>query len=299
MMNWILVIAVLVFMAFSVTFRCAVLNLWKTLYYFIKDTFQYTTRKGYNNLGTGELIAYVGLFGRGKTLSAVKRVVSEYHINEGKKVWCEKRKQFVTQRVKVLSNVQLKIPYEHLKSLEQVVLCAENNKKTDNANGTKTITLVLGDEFAVQMSHRDYKKNINALLLNAILTCRHHHISIFYTAQRFAHVDALLRQVTSYVVSCDKFWRFQRLNYYDAWEMENAQSPLLLKPLRRLCWFVRDADYNAYDTLATVDNLIKAMEAGEMMDSKEILDLQRNNPANMDAVQRPNKGWLKRVGRKK
>ena len=51
------------------------------------------------------------------------------------------------------------------------------------------------------------------------MTCRHHYISLYYTAQRFGHVDALLRQVTSY---CDKLWRFQRLKYYDAWELENA-----------------------------------------------------------------------------
>ena len=73
---------------------------------------------------------------------------------------------------------------------------------------------------------------------------------MYYTAQRFGHVDALLRQVTSCVVDCDKLWRFQRQNLYDAWEMENATNTQLLTPLTRRCWFVTNKDYAAYDTLA-------------------------------------------------
>ena len=42
---------------------------------------------------------------------------------------------------------------------------------------------------------------------------------------------------------------------YDAWEMENATNAEMIKPLRSGLWFVLDKDYNAYDTLAVVDNL--------------------------------------------
>jgi hypothetical protein len=289
----------LIILIFSPTLRCAVLSFGKVITYCIKDAFNYIRRKSYNEVQTGELVAYVGLFGKGKTLSAVNRVVSEYHRSNDRKVWCRRRWKFVRQRVKVLSNVQLQIPYEQLVSLEQIVLCAERNEKEDDANNTKTITLVLGDEFSVQLNCRDFKTNINPLFLNTILTSRHHSISIYYTTQRFQHVDALLRQITSYVVDCDKFWRFQRLNYYGAWEMENAVNPMLLKPQRRTCWFVRDADYAAYDTYATVGNLTKAMKAGEMMSSQEILALQCNTPVNMDAVTNPSRGFLRRMRGKK
>ena len=131
--------------------------------------------------------------------------------------------------------------------------------------------------------------------MNTLLTCRHYHISMFYTAQRFNQVDALLRQVTSYVVDCDKSWRLQGNNEYDAWEMENAANVLLLKPLRRRAWFVKDSDYNAYNTLACVGNLKKEMEAGNMLSEQEILALQMNpDQVNMDAVVRPSGKYLRK-----
>lgn len=179
-------------------------------------------------------------------------------------------------------------------SLEQIVLAAERRQACDDAHDTLTVTLVLGDEFSVQMNSRNFKNNIDPLFLNTILTCRHYSISLYYTAQRFGHVDALLRQVTSSVIDCDKLWRFQRQKAYDAWELENASSTNVIRPLWRRCWFVRDTDYNAYDTLACVGNLKKSMKAGDMMSEDEILKLQQNTQlANMDAVASPSRRWLR------
>lgn len=144
------------------------------------------------------------------------------------------------------------------------------------------------------MNSRNFKSNIDPMLLNTILTCRHHYISLIYTAQRFSHVDALLRQVTSYVLECDKLWRFQRLNAYDAWDLENATNTQLITPISRSCWFVKDSDYAAYDTLACVGNLKRSMQAGDMMTEAEILALQQNTQqANMDGVAKPSRRWLK------
>ena len=144
------------------------------------------------------------------------------------------------------------------------------------------------------MNSRNFKTNIDPLFLNTILTCRHYYISLYYTAQRFGHVDALLRQVTSYVIDCDKLWRFQRLKLFDAWDLENATSTKLVTPMSRRCWFVRNRDYNAYDTLACVGNLKKSMKAGDMMSEDEILKLQQNTQqSNMDAVAKPSKRWMR------
>ena len=108
-------------------------------------------------------------------------------------------------------------------------------------------------------------------------------------------MDALLRQVTKYVVECDKFWRFQRLAYFDAWDLENASNTQLIAPQSRGCWFVRDRDYAAYDTLACVGNLKKAMKAGDMMSEEEILKLQQNTQqSNMEGVSKPSRRWLRR-----
>lgn len=273
--------------------RCAVLHPVKLVHNAVVDGFLYIKERRYNACRTGELLAYVGLFGRGKTLSVVHRVTSDYRRYNDKIVWCPRRKKFVTQKVKVLSNVALQIPYEQFVSLEQIILCAEKNQTYDDEHDTLTVTLVLGDEFSVQMNSRNFKSNIDPLFLNTLLTCRHYHISLFYTAQRFGHVDALLRQVTSDVVNCNKVWRFQCQNVYDAWEMENAANPMLLHPVARHCWFVTNADYNAYDTLACVGNLKKSVKDGDMLTEDEILALQQNQPANMEAVSRPSKRFIR------
>lgn len=276
------------------TFRCAFFHPFSLITCGVKDLVLYVLRKKGNICPTGKLVAYTGLFGKGKTLTAVHDVVGLYEQYNGKKVWCSRRKKFVTQRIKVISNVSLAIPYEDFISLEQIVLAAERNKGYDDEHDTLTATLCLGDEFSVQMNSRGFKTNIDPMFLNTILTCRHYHISLYYTAQRFGHVDALLRQVTSYVVECDKLWRFQRLAYYDAWELEKATSVQLVRPLSKGCWFVRDKDYNAYDTLACVGNLKKSMQAGDMMTEEEILALQQNTQlSDMDGVSRPSKRWMR------
>lgn len=279
-------------LAFCPTFRCAFLHPVKLVRYGAVDLYQYLKYRKWNECHTGELIAYVGLFGKGKTLSAVHKVVSMYEQYNGRPVWDRDRGMWVEQRVKVLSNVALSIPYEDFVSLQQVVYCAEKNGQYDKEHDTLTVTLVLGDEFSVQMNSRNFKSNIDPLFLNTLLTCRHYHISMYYTAQRFGHVDALLRQVTSCVVDCDKLWRFQRQNLYDAWEMENATNTQLLTPLTRRCWFVTNKDYAAYDTLACVGNLQKSFKEGDMLSEEEILSLRRNEQqANMDGVVKPSRKW--------
>jgi hypothetical protein len=275
------------------TLRCGLFHPASVLRYGVLDLYHYIVHKGGNSCPSGELVAYVGLFGMGKTLSAVHKVVSTYEQYNGKLVWCSRRKKLVTQQIKVLSNVSLNIPYEDFISLEQIVLCAERNEAYDDAHNTLTVTLVLGDEFSVQMNSRNFKSNIDPLFLNTLLTCRHYHISLYYTSQRFGHVDALLRQVTSYVVDCRKFWRFQRQDFYDAWELENAANTLLLTPMSRGCWFVHDKDYNAYNTLACVGNLKRSMKDGDMMTEEQILALQQNQPSNMEGVVKPSRRWLR------
>lgn len=284
-----------IFLYLFPTIRCGLFHPGSMVYYGVKDVINFYHRKEYNLCRTGELVAYTGYFGKGKTLSAVHRVVKAYKSHNDKPVWCPRRQKMVRQVVKVISNVAISVPYEEFVSLEQVVLAAERNQMYDDANDTLTITLILGDEFAVQMNSRQFRTNIDPLLLNTILTCRHYYISLYYTAQRFMHVDALLRQVTSEVIECDKFWRFQRQGHYDAWDMENATNSQMVKPFRRGCWFVRDKDYAAYNTLACVGNLKHAMKAGEMMSEEEILKLQQNTQSsNMDAVSNPSNKWVRR-----
>jgi hypothetical protein len=205
--------------------------------------------------------------------------------------------KWVTQKVNVLSNVDLNIPYVKFEGLQQIVDVSKSQHDFDYANDLLTCTVVLGDEFSVQLNSRNFKKNIDPLFLNTLLTCRHHHITFVYNAQRFGHVDALLRQVTSSVVDCNKIWRFMVHAEYDAWELENASTPSLVKARRKFGWFIKDKDYNAYDTLACVDNLTKACEDGDLLTEEEILALQSNNGSDFDAVSEPSRK-AKRLRRK-
>ena len=270
--------------------RCALLHVPSTIYYGVRDLYLYIKYKKCNLRQTGNLDIYCGYFGYGKTLSLVKQVVDrEFRRYDGLPVWCSRRNKFVKQRILILSNVALNVPYEPLKGLVQVCAISKINEKYDDEHDTLTITIVCMDELSVQMNSRSFKDNINAYFLNTLMCCRHYHISFYGSAQRFQHVDKMLRDVTMNVVQCRKFWRFQCNDYYDAFDIENAQSAMLVKPLKRTCWFVRDSDYGAYDTLAVVDNLKKSFDAGDMFTEAEILTNQGVQDVALDLVKRPSR----------
>ncbi len=277
----------------SVCVRVIVTHPVSTVWYGVIDMYKYFRYRCWNNCATGTISCYVGLFGKGKTLSAVHKVVSLYKRYNDKKIFDFYRNKWVTQKIHIISNVSLAIPYEDFVSLSQIVAVADRMRSLDEQNDTRTCTIVLGDEFSVQLNSRSFKSNIDPLFLNTLLTCRHHHISLIYTSQRFNHVDALLRQVTSYVYTCNKVWRIMVHEQYDAFDLENASDPTLIKPKRRFGWFIRDAAFNAYDTLACVGNLTKSCKEGDMLTEEQILDLQRNNPANLDGVVNPSRKLIR------
>lgn len=293
------IIALLVACWLSVCVRVAVTHPVATPCNAIVDFINWVRYRKWRECKTGELVCYVGLFGKGKTLSAVHRVCSTYRKYDGRMVYDPGRQKWVTQRVHVISNVDLAIPFERFTSLKQIVWVAERMRQVDELNDTLTVTLVLGDEFSVQLNSRSFKTNIDPLFLNTLLTCRHHHISLVYTSQRFNHVDALLRQVTSCVVTCNKCWRFMVHGTYDAYELENASDPTLVMPRRRFGWFITNRDYAAYDTLACVDNLSKNCTEGDMISEEQILALQNPGREDMGQVLRPSRKYVrsrKKVG---
>lgn len=267
---------------FNVFLRVLVTHPLKTLYYSVIDLYKYFREHRYDNMQTGKLICYTALFGGGKTLSCVHYVQSLYRRYNNKKVYDIDRKKFVTQKVHVISNVDLNgIPYEHFESLAQIVRVSERFKQIDYEHDTLTCTIVLGDEFSVQMNSRNFKSNIDPLFLNTLLTCRHHHIMLVYNAQRFNHVDALLRQVTTYVVECKKVWRVVIQKTFDAYTLENCSDPTLVKPIGENGWFIRDRDFGMYDTLATVGNLKRSVESGDMLSDIEIINRQAQDNKNI------------------
>lgn len=276
-----------------VSFRLFFEKPFYSIFYSFTDLISFFVHHGWNNLATGQIIAYIGLFGQGKTLSAVHHVVRLYRRYDGLRVYDKFRNKWVIQHVHVISNVSLSIPYENFISLSQIVQASSRFHEYDLENDTLTCIICLGDEFSVQMNSRNFKSNIDATFLNTLLTCRHYHISLIYTAQRFSHVDALLRQVTSYVYDCHKFWRFMTHSKFDAWSLENSSNPESVKPISRFGWFVRDCDYEQYDTLACVGNLARSCAEGDMLSEDEILANQCNTNTSVN-ISFPKKIKLKK-----
>lgn len=298
-MNLLVFIVFILLMIFCIPFRVLVCHPFKAAFNAVRDLLLWFIYHKWRNLKTGSIVCYVGLFGKGKTLSSVREICRLYRRYNNKKIYDPARRKWVIQKVNVLSNVELSIPYVSFTGLQQIVNISKSQAIYDKEHDVHTITLVLGDEFSVQLNSRSFKKNIDPLFLNTLLTCRHHHISLVYTAQRFGHVDALLRQVTSYVIDCNKLWRIMVHGKYDAWDMENSTNPTLCKPLRRFGWFITDRDFNAYDTLACVDNLTKACEDGDLLSSEEILALQASSPSDLEALDRPSRKLRRRWKKRK
>lgn len=272
----IIFLIVIILWVYSLAFRLFIDNPFNFFRYIPIDILKYILK--YKNIPKKPFInVYVGLFGQGKTLSAVHDVIKFYNAYNNIKVFDDRIGEYVIQKVLVLSNVDIKtIPYRKFTSLQQIVNIARWRHITDKKKKVRTITIVLGDEFSVQMNSRNFSgpnKNISPLFLNALLTSRHALIhGFFLTSQRFGHMDALLRQVSSYVIECKKVWRIQKQTYYDAWEYEQAPRPSDCRRLEITGFFVKDQDYRSYDTLQVVQNLSKSTDDGDMITLREIQD---------------------------
>ena len=197
-MELIYLILFVVFFWLFIPFRLAVLHPFKTVYYGLTDFVRYVLHKDWRVLDGGVLNCYGAHFGGGKTLSMAHFITELYARKNNKKVWDRGRKKWVTQKIHVIANFDLRlIPYEKLESLSQVLACAKYNKAIDEENDTRTVTVVLIDEASVQLNSRNFKSNIDANFLNTLLTCRHYHINLWYSSQKFKLTDALMRSISS------------------------------------------------------------------------------------------------------
>lgn len=265
-MKIIIIICLIVLIIIPYT-RLIIFNPFKSLYYAIVDTIKYFRYKLYNKAKSGSMVAYCGHFGKGKTLSMVNDIVNNYKKYNNKK-WFD-GKEWKQNKVVILSNVVLNIPYIHLNNAKQITSYFEELKKVNDK--FHYIVYVCIDEASVVFNSRNFKDNINPLLLNSILTCRHYNASIFYTSQKFKLVDALLRSVTQEVCLCNKIWRLARYKVYEADTVENCVDLSTLKPKKTKTYFCSNSVYSQYDTFATVDNLQKNYSVNDLLSSSDIL----------------------------
>lgn len=270
--------------------RFLVFNLPRITVGAIKDFIVYIRYKRWHECNAfGKIVCFTGLFGQGKTKECVRLIVRLYNRYNGKQVFDFQLKQWVTQKVVVYSNVELNIPYVKLTSLKQLIDC--------QGSGVGIVNLFLIDEASVVFNSRDFKNNFSTPALNTILTSRHHKIGIYLTSQRFGHMDALLRQVTSYVYECEywKEFRIQKIKVFDAWDCENCNNLLMLKPIKTIYKYTSNKDYNAYNTYAMVEEIRKDAKDGKYIPDVEILTKQGNFETDVKYVNKPNRKLKKRM----
>lgn len=221
-----------------------------TLYYLVLDVYGYFKKKNfslYTNIG--RVYAYCGAFGKGKTLAMVHDARMIYKNYNGKVVFW--KNGFRVQKVNIYSNVEIyDVPYIRLKSLMDIVDVAEKQDSFDDANNIHTISIFCIDELSSLLNSRNFATNLNFDVIGALLQCRKASSKLLYTAQNFVEVDALIRRNTHVILQCNKLWRFMGGALFDAKDVEYALNPNLCKPFNDYCFFVRNSDYKAYDTLS-------------------------------------------------
>lgn len=283
-----LIVCALVF--FVPYLRIVFFNIFEFLTLTLKDIFLFFRNLSFHTCPCGIIRCFSGLFGQGKTLSAVHYISDLYKRYNNKLVFYKGK--FRRNKIIILSNVEFKtIPFIPLTSLKQIVTCCQQLETFEQGNYCVTY-LVLIDEASSQLNSRDFKSNIEPMLLNSLLTSRHYRMSIFYTSQRFLLVDKLLREVTESVVECKKIGRVQLWSIYNAFDLENSSNITLVKPRNKTGFLVRDRDYDNYDTLACVNNLSKSMLTEDMLTSAEILQSIEYQD-NLDNVNLSRRGKLR------
>lgn len=289
---YILILIGVCFLLFSFPYlRVVFFNFGEWLLLTFKDLFHYISRFQFNVCPSGQIVCFSGLFGYGKTLSAVHKVRKLFKRYNGKK--CFVNGAWRVQYITILSNVAFTdIPYIEFTNLGQITDFTQNKPFLDGED-SYYVLLILGDEFSTCLNSREFKKNIDPIFLNTLVTCRHYAISLFYTSQRFFLVDKLLRDVTFWVIDCKKIGRVEIQKMYDAFDMENCSNLTMIRPIKRYGWLIRDKDYESYDTLAVVQNLEKAYQEGDVLSYEEILNATQHTD-NIDSV-----GRLSRRGRKR
>ncbi len=230
--------------------KCAPL-FWR---YVIADFYHFIRDKGWDRFNYWGLHLYLGKFGGGKTISAVRRA---YEI-------CCKHKG-----VTVLTNLTLiGFPEDtniiHLEAAEQILDLPDRS-------------IVLIDEIGTIFNSRDFassKKSVPKPVYQIILQCRHLRIMLIGTVQRWNLLDKQLRDIADTVTEChsyfaDPFSRYTTCTTYDAQQYDKwFNNPLLpMKHIRYEGYVQTDGLRSKYDTI----QMVKGMLDAEYIPDAEIL----------------------------
>lgn len=266
-----LYIGIILVYCFSPFIRCLTSNIFKTIYYTIKDSFEYIYYKKWQNWTEYGITNFCGYFGKGKTLTATEKATRLYN-----------KFQKYGKEVRIISNYELKdVPYIPLINFQQVVEIAEQSIRGEDKHYVGTILLI--DEIENILSHRKFA-SFPMEIMHTLTQQRKSSLVCYATCQRFAHADKMWRDISNYVVECNKIWRFERLRYYDAWEVENAVNPNLCRPIKTQWYFVTNKIYNQYDT----SSMITKNSAEDFISNDEVLSRRGVDlMSNIEGIKRP------------
>lgn len=268
----VLIFAFVFLMIFSPLFRCIINNLHLIGIYSLSDIINYLRYQKWKEFNLFGIDMFIGMFGHGKTLSMTHRARLLY-------------KKY-GDSIRFISNYHLTdIPYEKLNNFKQLVDLGE--EQNDYVG-----TVVLIDEVENILSHRNFA-NFPLPLLHTLTQQRKKRVYIMASAQRFFMVDKLFRSITTNVINCNKYWRFQHCEIYDAWDLEQSMNYKNIKRKHNSWWFVKNQDFNSYDT----SEMITKDSAENFISNTEILQRQGDAITNMDAVQKTST-YFKKQSRK-
>lgn len=221
----------------------------KFLYLKTIDTYRHIKYKEWLNFNGFGLKIYVGLFGAGKTISMIEKA---YRI----------AKAF--PQVKILTNMKLEGFPKHTK-----IIPLTNFKQIIDIDGN---TLIIIDEISTILNSRRWDKDgVPPALLGQLLQVRKQRKMLLSTAQRFHHVDKLIRDITHTVIDCDTY--FNRWTIQTAYDAEQYESQNTLKPavpMWHYNFLQTEKIRKLFDTWEIIDNMKKE----EFLTDKEILDKQ-------------------------
>lgn len=234
-------------------------------FYIVKDFVKYVKNKGWEDFNYWGLHLFVGKFGGGKTISAVRRCynVCRTHHN-----------------VTILTNLTLTgFPAD-----TRIIKLINSKQILDLPD--KSIVLI--DEIGSIFNSRDYAKNKESVpkaVYQHLLQMRHRRVMMIGTVQRWNLLDKQLRDIADTVTEChsympDPFARYTTCAEYIAEDYDLWKSNPLL-PIRCLDYYgyvQTDELRGKYDTIEMVEGLLTA----EYIPDSEILANRGDSDVNID-----------------
>ncbi len=220
----------------------------------IKDLKPYIVNKGWHDFNYWGLHLFLGKFGGGKTISAVRRCYNICKTHKG---------------VTVLTNLTLTNFPEDTRIIKLV--------NSEQIRDLPDKSIVLIDEIGTIFNSRDFassKKSVPKPVYQVILQCRHRRIMLLGTVQRWNLLDKQLRDIADTVTEChsyfsDPFARYTTCEEFDAQQYDKwFTNPLL--PIKHLSFYgyvQTDELRSKYDTIEMVEGMLDA----EYIPDSEIL----------------------------